>query len=168
MHPAMSAVRHPPCEQSWHTPWLQACPTPHFKPQTPQLFGSLATAVQIPLPPPRPPGAPAPPPNAGVAAGAGGAAGAAVVVVGLGGDAGVAAAHGAADALDLARREAARKQRETGEEEGGQGRADRRRHGSPSEGTDGGVEGSVRGRSRRTVRLARKARPGSGEESESR
>src|SRR5262249_46474198 len=49
--PARSAVWHPPCEQSWHTPWLQAWPWAwlHFSPHEPQLLGSVATAVQMPL-----------------------------------------------------------------------------------------------------------------------
>src|SRR5512144_1463476 len=48
MHPATRAVRHPPEEQSWQTPWLQACPVPHLRPHAPQLLGSVATAVQMP------------------------------------------------------------------------------------------------------------------------
>jgi hypothetical protein len=56
MQPARSAVRHPPDEQSWHTPWLQAWLGPHWTPHVPQLFGSVATAVQTPLHTPCPVG----------------------------------------------------------------------------------------------------------------
>src|SRR5262249_46474197 len=93
--------------------------------------------------------------DADVAAGARRATGAAVVVVGLGGDAGVAAAHRAGHALGLARRQAAGEEREQGEEERGQDRSKGRRHGVLSMEMDGGVEGAVRGRSSRTVKVAR-------------
>jgi len=56
MQAAISAVRQVPEEQSWQTPWLQACCAPQVSPQAPQFLGSVAMLVQTPLQMPCPTG----------------------------------------------------------------------------------------------------------------
>src|SRR5262249_28820370 len=95
-------------------------------------------------------------------AAAGRAARAAVVVVAVDGDAGVAAADGTGGALQLAGGQAAGQDAERDEQESGSGHPGERRHGDLSMETDGVGVSVRRPRSRRRLREAKRARPGSG------